>query len=63
MSMKIVRQKKKLHLHEKGISTLAISFKKCLLNEWQRNSDLGVESDKIFADHNLINQRQNRSIE
>ena len=53
--------KKKLYLHEKGISTLAISFKRFLLNEWQQNSDLGVGSDKITADHNLTNQRQNIS--
>ena len=54
-------EKKKLHLHEKEISTLAISFKKFLLNEWQQNFDLGVGSDKITADHNLTNQRQNIS--
>ena len=50
--------KKKLHLHENGISTLAINF---VLNEWQQNSDLAVGSDKITADHNLTNQRQNIS--
>ena len=50
--------KKKLHLHEKGISTLTINF---VLNEWQQNSDLAVGSDKITADHNLTNQRQNIS--
>ena len=49
--------KKKLHPHEKGISTSAISFKNFLSNEWQQNSDLGVGSDKITADHNLTNQR------
>ena len=54
-------EKKKLHLHEKGISTLAISFKSFLLSEWQQNSDLGVGSDKVTADHNLTNQRQNIS--
>ena len=53
--------KKKLHLHEKGISILAISFKIFLLNEWQQNSGLGVVSNKITADHNLTNQRQNIS--
>ena len=53
--------KKKLHLNEKGISTLAISFKIFLLNEWQQNSDLGVGSDKIAADHSLTNQWQNIS--
>ena len=53
--------KKKLHLHQKGIWTLAISFKTFSLNKWKRNSDLGVGSDKITADHNLINQRQNMS--
>ena len=53
--------KKKLHLHEKGISALAISFKKCFLNEWQQNFDLVVGSDKITADHNLTNRRQNIS--
>ena len=53
--------KKKLHLHEKEISTLAISFKFFLLNKWQQNSDLGIGSDKITADHNLTNQRQNIS--
>ena len=53
--------KKKLHLHEKGISTLAISFKKFPLNEWQRNFDLGLGSDKITANHNLTNKRQSMS--
>ena len=48
---------KKLHLHEKSISVLAISFKIFLLNEWQQNSDLWVGSDKITADHNVTNQR------
>ena len=43
--------KKKLHLHEKGV------FKFFLLKEWQQNSDFGVGSDKITADHNLTNQR------
>ena len=51
--------KKKLHLYEKGILTLAICFKNFFLSEWQKNSDLGVGSDKITADHNLANQRQN----
>ena len=51
----------KMDLHGKGISTLAISLKKFLLKEWQQNSDLGVGSDKITADHNLTNQRQNIS--
>ena len=32
-----------------------------MLKEWQQNSDLGVGSDKITADHNLTNQRQNIS--
>ena len=32
-----------------------------MFNEWQQNSDLGVGSDKITADHNLTNQRQNIS--
>ena len=50
-----------MDLHGKGISTLAISLKKFLLKEWQQNSDLGVGSDKITADHNLTNQRQNIS--
>ena len=50
-----------MDLHGKGISTLAISLKKNLLKEWQQNSDLGVGSDKITADHNLTNQRQNIS--
>ena len=50
-----------MDLHGKGISTLAISLKKILLKEWQQNSDLGVGSDKITADHNLTNQRQNIS--
>ena len=52
--------KKKLDLDEKAISTLAISFKKFFLNKWQ-NSDLGVGSDKMTADHNLTNQSQNIS--
>ena len=30
-----------------------------MLNKWQQNFDLGVGSDKITADHNLTNQRQN----
>ena len=50
-----------MDLHGKGISTLAMSLKKFLLKEWQQNSDLGVGSDKITADHNLTNQRQNIS--
>ena len=50
-----------MDLHGKGISTLAIILKKFLLKEWQQNSDLGVGSDKITADHNLTNQRQNIS--
>ena len=50
-----------MDLHGKGISTLAISLKKFLLKEWQQNSDLGVGSDKITADHNLTNERQNIS--
>ena len=50
-----------MDLHGKGISTLAISLKTFLLKEWQQNSDLGVGSDKITADHNLTNQRQNIS--
>ena len=57
-------EKKKLHLRVKEISTLAISFRNFLLNEWQQNFDLGVGSDKITAetaDHNLTNQRQNIS--
>ena len=54
-------EEKKLHLHEKGISTLAISFKSFLSSEWQQNSHLGVGSDKVTADHNLTNQRQNIS--
>ena len=53
--------KKRSHLHEKGISTLTISFANVLLNDWQQNSDLRVVSDKITADHNLTNQRQNIS--
>ena len=53
--------KNKLHLHEKGISTLGISFKKFPLNEWQRNFDLGLGSDKMTANHNLINKRQSMS--
>ena len=57
-NLALIRQ---LHLHEKGISTLAISFKNFLLKEWQQNSDLGVGSDKITADHNLTNERQNIS--
>ena len=32
-----------------------------MLREWQQNSDLGVGSDKITADHNLTNERQNIS--
>ena len=32
-----------------------------MLKEWQQNSDLGVGSDKITADHNLTNERQNIS--
>ena len=44
-----------------GISTLTISFKNFLLNEWQQKSDLGVGSDKATTDHNLTNQRQNIS--
>ena len=55
--------KKKLHLQEKGIWTLAISFQNFLLNEWQQNSDLEVGSDKITADQYLTNQRQNISLE
>ena len=51
--------KKKLHLDEKAISILAISFKKFLL-KWQ-NYDLGVGSDKMTADHNLTNKSQNIS--
>ena len=57
-------EKKKLHLRVKEISTLAISFRNFLLNEWQQNFDLGVGSDKITAetaDHNLTNQSQNTS--
>ena len=52
---------KKLHLHKKGISSFVLSFKKLLLNEWQQNSDLGVGNDKITADHNLTNRKQNIS--
>ena len=53
--------KKKLHLHEYEISTLARSFKTFLLNEGQPNSDLGVGCDKITAYNNLTNQRQDIS--
>ena len=55
-------EKEKLQLHgEKWASTLATSFKKFFFNEWQQNSDLGVVSDKITANHNLTNQRYNTS--
>ena len=47
--------KKLLHIHEKGISTLAISFKKFFVKRVTTKSDLGVGSDKITADHNLTN--------
>ena len=32
-----------------------------MLKEWQQNSDLRVGSDKVTADNNLTNQRQNVS--
>ena len=35
--------------------------KRFLLNEWQQNSDLEIGSDKINADHNLANHKQNIS--
>ena len=30
-----------------------------MLKEWQQNSDLGVGSDRLTADRNLTNQREN----
>ena len=54
--------KRKLHLYEKESSTLAISFNLFFFffsKKSQKNADLGVGSDKITADYNLANQREN----